>query len=142
MDKLTNSFLNKYTQDGIDAFKFLIEDMTSAGLKIIVLTDNPQYCLEMGIGSADETGKLKSTRVKMVKDYSARYKEWKNESDAPEHFFFDDKTRWEWYRKCWKGAGGLNTNLMVIIFANGMGNMMDLSTGEEPDPDLEIENML
>jgi len=142
MDELTNNFLNKYSQDGIDAFKYLIEDMTSAGLKIVVLTDNPQYDLEMGIASEDVTGKLKSADVAMVKNYSERYKEWVKENNVPETFYLDDAARWAWYRKCWQGAGGLNTNLMVIVFANGMGDMMDLSTGEEPDPELEIEDML
>ncbi len=146
MCQVTRSFLELNRNEGTAAMRRLITKMKEAGVTKLLLTDHPTYNLELGIAGTDlgydATGKdVFECEVRMIEDYRERFTEWLKSHSSDEELWIDVDVKWPWIRDCWLAAGGKESGCVVVLLNNGMENMIDLNTGEEPVPELGFDEI-
>lgn len=133
MSATSTEFLEECRHEGVVAFQKLIHRMEQAGLTKLVLTDHPDYEFTLGIAKTNGTAGAIGFTFELITNFRERCSAFLQVDAGDQACFVDTMTRWTWIRDCWLAAGGRDSGRTVVLFANGIGDAMDLNTGEEPD---------
>lgn len=139
MRELTLRFLSQFDQAAVTAFQELIARMKSSGVTTALLTDHPSYECHLGICGTDRGDDALSCELLLAPNYPECLAVFVAEHQVAGESCDDDDARWEWIRQRWIDANGPESGLNVVLLDNGMGDMMDLNTGEGPDPSLPFD---
>ncbi len=118
----TLQLLDESADFAVRQFNDLIADMRRDGVSEAVYNDHPGYGLSLGSASRPPLQLLPEG----AQTRAGVENLWASET-------------WPWMHSMWVRAGGVDSGLRVVIFNNGIGNMMDLSTGEAPDPPPSVD---
>jgi hypothetical protein len=116
---------NSFTEN---ALRELIAMAKKIHATTITLTDHPGYHLSLGIAEHNGKGTLPSN-IDLVTGFEA----WSESTGRELDDYWPEQFAWEWLRERWLAIQGPKSGLRVILFNNGIGDTMDLSTGEDGD---------
>lgn len=138
MSSPMSQLLEECRPEGIAALERLLQAMAEAGCQRVMLTDHPDYGLQLGIAESDAD--LPVQHVELIPEFDDRYDELVDpDGDDEDEGFYDTDARWAWIRECWIAAMGPESGRTVVLFANGLGDMMDLTTGRDPDDETGLD---
>ena len=132
-------FLDTCQFEAVSAFRHLLAQMERAGATKLLLNDGPDCDFELGIADTDGDVDALDDEIEMISDFGDRWDAVCPPDDDEAEI--DRTIRWTWLRRCWLAAGGSDSGRTVVLFANGLGDMMDLNTGEEPDGSLGFPDL-
>jgi len=110
-----------------------------AGASKLLLNDGPDCDFELGIADTDGDVDSLGDEIEFIANFGDRWDAICPAGDDESEI--DRTTRWAWLQRCWVAAGGGMSGRTVVLFANGLGDMMDLNTGEEPDASLGFPDL-
>ena len=139
MSNLAVQFLDSCQSEAVKGFKRLLVQMERAGATQLVLSDGPDCDFILGVADTDGDDNTIDDTIEFINDFGERWDSMCPPDD--DESYIDTDTRWEWLHTCWLVAGGRESGRIVVLFANGLGDMMDLNTGEEPEPTLGFPHL-
>ena len=134
MSDLEIQFLDACQPEAIEAFRRLLVQMERAGATRLLLTDGPDCDFILGVADTNGDDDAIDHSMEFINDFGERWDAMCPPDD--DDSYIDTDTRWAWLHTCWLAAGGRESGRIVVLFANGLGDMMDLNTGAEPDASL------
>lgn len=124
------AFLTQNNARAETKLRWLVEQAKGIGATSVMLTDHPDYGLEMGICEHDGKGTINGS-LSLLDNYH----DWslaQSDDDDDDYLLYGSQT-WPWVRDRWLAIGGPESGVHVVIFANGVGDTYDLNTGAEAD---------
>uniref|UniRef100_A0A0G4HUV2 Uncharacterized protein n=1 Tax=Chromera velia CCMP2878 TaxID=1169474 RepID=A0A0G4HUV2_9ALVE len=119
--KALKQYLAKRRLTCIAEFKKLIAKMKERGIQEVLCTDHPSY--DLALTPCDHFPPLEEGQERLGRV---------TPGDRSFEGYCWDETTWPWFCDCWSSAGGPESGCRVLLFANGMGDMIDLTTREPP----------
>lgn len=142
MKNLTAQFLQSHLPQATDRFRALIDEMREKDVTKVLLTLHPGYGMHLGIAGTDRGFDILETEMDLVQDYNKACEQFEREHGCgDDEEWFDYCFAFDWVRDAWLAAEGASSGLHVVLLDNGMGDEVDLTTGEEPAPELGFEDI-
>lgn len=116
-EELGKKYMETRRATAVSVFRRFIADMKAVGATEAVLTNHPSYDLNCGVCAMNNPEGTEKPKLGAIGNGTGNCALW--------------ETR-PFFRSVWEQAGGVGSGVRVILFENGIGDMMDLSTGEEP----------
>ena len=101
----------------VAVFKQFIADMKAVGATEAVLTNHPSYDLNCGVCAMNNPEGTQKPGLGEIGNGTSNCSLWETKP---------------FFQSVWEQAGGVGSGVRVILFENGIGDLMDLSTGKEP----------
>lgn len=115
--------LPKVEDSAVRGFRRLVATCHRSGITEVIVTDHPSYGLSLGVSAHNGPKRAKVDSVELA-----------GGTKCDVDFVYADVT-WPWFVKMWARAEGPASGVRCIVFANGLGDMLDLTTGEAPPDD-------
>lgn len=142
MKNPTEIFLEFHLDHAASRFRTLINEMQAKSVSKVLLTFHPGYGMHLGIAGTDRGRGVLETDMQMVPGYDQAYQRFEAKHGLSDNeSWFDDVYAFDWIRDAWIAADGPASGLHAVLLDNGMDDEVDLTTGEEPDPDLGFRDI-